>query len=83
MKNLLHLDGRKSQQLFLVMLLDGKPTELMAAIFPILVYSALFCVLASMITTIFLLVKFVIKDMYNEYKDDTKWYIHDTIPSST
>lgn len=65
--------------LFLVMLLDGRPTELTAAIFLVLGYSALFCILASMITTLFLLVKFVIKDAWNEYKDDTKWYIHDTV----
>lgn len=71
--------GAMCVPLFLVMLIDGRPTEMMAGIFLILVYSALFCVLASMITTIFLLAKFVIKDMWNEYKDDTKWYIHDTI----
>lgn len=65
--------------LFLVMLIDGKPTELTAGIFLVLVYSALFCVLASIITTIFLLIKFVIKDAWNEYKEDTKWYIHDTV----
>lgn len=71
--------GAMCVPLFLVMLIDGRPTEMMAGIFLILVYSALFCILASIITTIFLLVKFIIKDMWNEYKDDTKWYIHDTI----
>lgn len=65
--------------LLLVMLIDGRPTEMVAGIFLVLVYSALFCILASMITTLFLLLKFIIKDMWNEYKDDTKWYIHDTV----
>lgn len=71
--------GAMCVPLFLVMLIDGRPTEMMAGIFLILVYSALFCVLASIITALFFLVKFVIKDAWNEYKDDTKWYIHDTV----